>query len=124
MNERPAPAAGARPLDAWLADRCPTPPAALRARLRQVLPADGVDAEVCLRAGEALLARLLEDDCAARGSALDLLVADALVTYAFEAAADDPGSLEARAERAMTRIAALGDEPAPPAAPRQQDRAQ
>jgi hypothetical protein len=104
------PSTTVRSLREWLADRQPTPPATLAARLGEVLPADAAGADGCLEAGEALLERLLADDCAARGSALDLLVVDALVTYAFEAAADDPTTLEARAERAMLRIAALGDE--------------
>jgi hypothetical protein len=108
------PSSASRPaLDEWLAARCPTPPAALLARLREVLPATGVGADECVVAGEALLEALLQRDCVARGGALDLLVADALVTYAFEVAADEPGSLEHRAERAMLRIAALGDEPMP-----------
>ena len=101
-------------VEQWLAGRRPEPPAALRARLREVLSSGAVGRDAFLRAGESLLARLLDEDCATRGSALDLLVADALVTYAFEAAADEPASLEARAEAAMLEIAALG-EPAAPA---------
>ena len=37
-----------------------------------------------------MLRALLRDDCATRASALDLLAADALATYAFEAAAESP----------------------------------
>jgi hypothetical protein len=105
-------------IDRWLAARRPAPPPALRARLAEVLPAGAVGVDACLRAGEALLERLLEDDCASRGSALDLLVADALVTYAFEAAADEPTVLEARATAAMLEIAAIG-EPRPHAPARE-----
>jgi hypothetical protein len=43
-----------------------------------------------------------------RAQALDLLAADALLTYAFEAAADEPQSLVARADDAMLRIAEVG----------------
>lgn len=63
--------------------------------------------ERCLAAGEALLTRLLHADCHARDVALDLLAADALVTHAFELAADDPERIEERAGEAMRRIAAL-----------------
>lgn len=95
----------------WLLARDPAPPASLAARLRSILGevGDGAEpsAEVYLRAGERLLAELLRDGCADRESALDLLAADALVTYAFEAASREPELLDARAQRAMTRIAAL-----------------
>ncbi len=50
---------------------------------------------------------LLHDGCLTRASALDLLAIDALVTYAFEAAADEPERLEERAGQALARIAAL-----------------
>jgi hypothetical protein len=45
---------------------------------------------------------------------LELLAADALVTYAFEAAADAPTLLSERARQAMMRIAALAPVPTPP----------
>lgn len=64
--------------------------------------------DVFLAAGERLVADLLQSNSTSRDSALDLLAADALVTYAFEAASDVPSGLEARASAAMTRIAALG----------------
>ena len=73
----------ARTVGAWLAGREPAPPPAL--------------AE----------ARLLREAATTRESALDLLAADALVTYAFEAAADEPDTLPARVERATARIARL-----------------
>jgi hypothetical protein len=43
----------------------------------------------------------------ARAAALDLLAADACVTWALEAAADEPGTLAQRAEDAMRRITQL-----------------
>jgi len=97
----------------WLAEREPAPPAALLQRLVEAL---GRDAErdardapdVFLAAGERLLAAVLRDEEASRHCALDLLAADALVTYAFEAASAKPGELSARAARAMAGIAALG----------------
>jgi uncharacterized membrane protein len=96
----------------WLARREPAPPAALLARVEAVL-GDAVgdsaaDAtQVCLRAAERLVTDVLRGDCASRESALDLLAADALVTYAFEAAAETPDTLAATASAAMERIASL-----------------
>ena len=105
-------------LSAWLDARRPTPPAALRARidaaLGPALHADVSDAsESLLAAGELLVRSLLVDDATSRGSATDLLAADALVTYAFEAASERPAELSTRAATAMARIAALADAPAP-----------
>jgi hypothetical protein len=73
--------------------------------------------EAYLSAAETLLTHLLRDGCAERGSALDLLVADALVTYAFEAAGDDPARLARRAATATSRIAALAGDPPVPRGP-------
>jgi len=52
---------------------------------------------------------VLGDGCLTRDSAIDLLAIDAIVTYAFEAAADDPERLEARTRGALERIAALAE---------------
>jgi hypothetical protein len=100
---------------AWLSTLQPAPPSALAARLEELLgpylalSADRVP-DACLEAGEQLLDTLLSSGSTSRGTALDLLAVDALVTYAFQAAADAPEQLESRAARAMQRIAAL---PAP-----------
>jgi hypothetical protein len=97
---------------AWLATLQPAPPSALAARLEELLgpylalSADRVP-DACLEAGERLLDTLLSSGSTSRGTALDLLAVDALVTYAFQAAADTPEQLEGRAARAMQRIAAL-----------------
>ena len=96
----------------WLEARHPAPPDALALRVRGLVALRaGADAscawEVCLEAGESLLAELLHEGCASRQSALDLLAVDALVTYAFEASAEKPGTLDDRAHRAMLRISAL-----------------
>jgi hypothetical protein len=66
--------------------------------------------ESCITACEALLDRLLRAGCATRAAATDLLVADALVTYAFEAASTEPARLEERARDAMARLSALAHE--------------
>jgi hypothetical protein len=97
----------------WLAMRQPAPPSALEGRLRAALGEDARRdardaADVCLAAGERLLATVLRDDEANRECALDLLAADALVTYAFEAASESPADLAARAAHAMSAIASLG----------------
>ncbi len=96
----------------WLTRLEPTPPDALLRRLQELLaedvsrPAAEVP-EACLTAGERLLDNLLQSGSTSRATALDLLAVDALVTYAFEAAADDPTRIVARATAAMQRIAAL-----------------
>jgi hypothetical protein len=97
----------------WLDARTPPPPAALRERidaaLRDDLARESADVfETCLAAAEQLVGGLLSENATSRESALDLLAADALVTYAFEAASDQPHALALRASTAMTRIATLG----------------
>ncbi len=98
----------------WLDSRTPRPPRAIEERMSQVLGADSLRldareaAEACLRASEGLAAALLRGDLTSRATALDLLTADALMTYAFEAASGWPAELVPRAEAAMRRIAALG----------------
>jgi hypothetical protein len=97
----------------WLDRREPPPPERLLSRIHESL-GDGVEApahEAAARtvaAAERLLARLLSEECATRATAVDLLTADALVTYAFEAAAEHQGgSMDDMAASAMQRIAAL-----------------
>ena len=98
--------------ESWLAARTPVPPQAITQRLREMLgsrltvPVTDV-ADIFLIAGEALLALLLVEGRTTRETALDLLCADAFVTYAFEAASCDPERVQARAERAMARISKL-----------------
>ncbi|MEO6527814.1 MAG: hypothetical protein ABIP93_14435 [Gemmatimonadaceae bacterium] len=96
----------------WIDARRPVPPPALRARidhaLGESLAADASEAlDWCLQAGERLVESLLRNNATTRESALDLLAADALVTYAFEAGSDRPSELGARARDAMARIASL-----------------
>jgi hypothetical protein len=103
----------------WLATRTPAPPAVLLDRVRDALgPAAGDDqshaAHRCLDAAERIVGGLLREGRVGRESAADLLTADALVTYAFEAASDDPARLAHRARHAMTRLARLGAGTAPP----------
>jgi len=102
-------------LSRWLDGRRPVPPPALRARIDAALgsaleSSEALALESCLSAGERVVASLLRANATTRESALDLLAADALVTYAFEAAGDRPGEIAVRAAHAMARIAALGSE--------------
>ena len=90
------------------------PPAALSARLNAVLAeslgesSDRVP-DIFLAAGERLVAELLRNTNTSRDSALDLLTADALLTYAFESAGGNVSTIDARAAEAMRRIASLAD---------------
>jgi hypothetical protein len=67
----------------WLEDRTPAPPEALAL---SVPPVEGDPAELSTREGMRLLARAVAGEGERRG-AYDLLAADALLTYACEAAA-------------------------------------
>lgn len=100
------------PATEFVAQHAGTAPPALIARVQAVLASDEAAAslpvaEALLRAGEALLANVLKDGEAGRAVALDLLAADTCVTWAFEAAADEPGTLPERAAQAMQRVAEM-----------------
>jgi hypothetical protein len=74
---------------AWLEARRPALPPTLRAHLeRRAEDVPGILPDDLADAGRALLARVLARPAAGRELALDLLAADALVTYAFEAQAE------------------------------------
>ena len=89
---------------AWIAARGAGVPSTLGDRLRAVAAQHGdlVDA------AHDVMSAALRSTPMTRAHALDLLTADALATYAFEAAADDPSTLSARADEAMRRFGALG----------------
>jgi hypothetical protein len=95
----------------WISTRSPVPPAALTERLREVIgrdePVADRRARALLDASLVLLDTVMERAETSRSGALSLLAADALITYAFEAAADDPGSIVPLATEAMERIAAV-----------------
>lgn len=96
---------------AWIRTHASDSPPALVARVEEVLtshPEWGSlpTADALVAAGEQLLQAVLgAGEQSGREVALDLLAADACVTWAFEAAAEAPGTLPARAEAAMQRIA-------------------
>lgn len=97
----------------WLATRQPRPPDALAARIAALLdggPSWGDLVEMHLSAADRTLRALLTRKATDRSAALDLLAADALVTYAFEAASDDPATLEARATTAMRQLSSAACE--------------
>ncbi len=113
----PGGAAPGGPPAAWLAQSEPPPPPVLAARVAALLgdaPFAGDDDAVarCVAGAERVVAGLLRDGCTDRASALDLLAADALATYAFELAGERPETLAAVADAAMARFAALGTLPA------------
>lgn len=102
------------PAGAWVAAHAEQPPHALRERLDAMLNAESAEpampvSPALFEAGRTLLSDILVHGSTQRAAALDLLTADALVTYAFEAAADEPALLGARAADAMRAIAALVD---------------
>ena len=96
----------------WIDAREPAPPATLAARISDALGEHSLNDsaspfDACLQAATQLLGDLLVPEALGRESAPDLLAADALVTYAFEAAADDIDRIEDRASAAMLQLAAL-----------------
>lgn len=90
-----------------------SPPESLTRRLSEVLgdvPPPGTrdlhgDPNVYLDAAAELFGGLLHEGLGSRDGALDLLTVDALVTYAFESAADRPEDISERARLAMVRFA-------------------
>jgi hypothetical protein len=101
-------------LGEWLGARTPPPPPALAARVREALgdaldhPARDASAS-CLDAAERLLVRVLQRGDGDRETAYDLLCVDALVTYAYESAAEGPATLAESAASGMIRLGALAD---------------
>lgn len=92
-------------------------PQSLVRRLAEVLDHQDIGAnevadtpETYLSAAEGLLDRLLQEGCSRRERAVDLLTVDALVTYAFEAAAEQPETVAERAKAAIQRFAQLADQ--------------
>ena len=99
-------------LETWLATREPAPPPALAVRLGEparVASGEVSHPEALLVAAGGVLMRLLRARETARGSALELLAADALATYAMEAQGESPDSLEARCAWAMRYFAGIAD---------------
>jgi len=99
----------------WLTARAPEAPGVLMERLHALLAADlhasaERGADVFLAAAGASLARVLEERRFGRDGALDLLAVDALMTFAFEHAAErgtGVEGLEALTRRGVAAIAPL-----------------
>ena len=77
----------------WIGERTPRPPDALRERILQRLDADGAAEAtsaraVCASAAIRTITEVISGSTGARDSAIDLLAADALITYAIEAAVE------------------------------------
>lgn len=73
----------------WMASRTPAPPGALRDAVRAALGPDAAapvsrTTDICLRAAARELRSIVESRRFDRSGALDLLVVDALTTYAYE----------------------------------------
>ena len=96
----------------WLARRTPAPPPELAAAIRDALEIRGITSESpsateLLETAQWLLQQVLETDCETRESALHLLTADALVTYALEIA-NDANQLAKFPETAIAVLAGRG----------------
>ena len=93
--------ASASDVRTWLAARQPVPPARIGGHVTNaVSETGGALAETLARAGATLLRRVAAAPDGGRELALDLLAADALITYAFEAQAEaDVDGLIALADR-------------------------
>jgi hypothetical protein len=96
-------------LEEWLGSRQPAPPDALLARMRAEIRKLGisesdVDSKALADTGASILKTLDEAGCTERATALDLLAADALFTYAFEAAAESRSEIEAAADYVLGKV--------------------
>ena len=100
-------------LRAWLAAREPSPPQALATRLaecvdaapEEVLAGDA-GSEVLGALGAWLLEQAVHGRRGAYDAALDLLAADAFVTYAFEAASEEGADVADLANGLLSRVSA------------------
>jgi hypothetical protein len=95
----------------WAAERSGEAPAALTARLQEIFAAhpewEALDRPSAFASAAEWLTRGVLHREASRPVALDLLAADACVTFAFEAAADDPTTLGERAAATQVRMSQL-----------------
>jgi len=93
----------------WLSHRTPAPPPELASAIRAALKARNIAGAAptpteLLETAQSLLQKVLGTECDSRDSALDLLTADALVTYALEIA-NENSQLSDFAETAMGKLA-------------------
>jgi hypothetical protein len=77
----------------------------MRAEIRKLgISESDTDPKMLADAGASILKTLDEVGCSERAAALDLLAADALFTYAFEAAAESKSGIEAAASYVLERV--------------------
>jgi hypothetical protein len=95
-------------LEDWLRVRQPPAPPALGQRVAELArlagPGGAPIPEQCLAVAEGALRALLSEGSDSRDRALDLLAVDAIVTFAFEAAADEPQRILPLARSAISRL--------------------
>jgi hypothetical protein len=96
---------------AWLRDRTPAPPPALGSQLAACVArapdaafAGDSMAQVTGNLGVATLQAVSRRQDAERDAALDLLAADAFVTYAFEAASEEGSDVTALVRRLLAEL--------------------
>ncbi len=95
----------------WLEERQPAPPAALSVKLAQCVGSapdalfeGGSIAEIAGRLGVATLGLVIRRQAVAHYGAMDLLAADAFVTYAFEAASEGGEDVTGLAQRLLAEV--------------------
>jgi len=93
----------------WLSKRSPAPPEELASAIRDALKARNITSDAptpteLLETAQSILEKVLKTECETRESALALLTADALVTYALEVA-NEAGQLAGFPEQAMKSLA-------------------
>lgn len=98
----------------WLESRSPKSPPALLSRVLEALGADADApearlADVAIAAAERTLSQLIAEQRFERAGAVDLLAADALMTYAYEHAAGvaSPADVEDLANRGIRLLGHL-----------------
>jgi hypothetical protein len=102
-------------LESWLDSRRPPPPPRLMDRMRAALHESGQTANTDLVQGARaasihLLRSILAQGEGTRAMALDLLAADALMTYACESACEQPESIERATADSVEAVMALSAE--------------
>ena len=102
-------------IEDWLRSRTPAPPAVLLDRIVSHLGEDAHadstrGSEICAGAGVRVLTQLIGARCGDRQNALDLLAADALVTYAIESASEHAVEPGAEMDALVTRLAGIADQ--------------
>jgi len=112
-NPQPLTPVSRASIRAWLAARQPEPPADLAAKLAQCVDAapeavlaGGSVPEVIGALGTWLLQSVVERQRTAHDTAMDLLAADAFVTYAFEAASEEGTDVTGLANQLLTKVRA------------------